>query len=181
MPASLYAPRSNSSSSSASPPAPGAMLVVPQPINASKGGAPTPARKYQCKMCPQVGTPQHLTQQQPRLKLKLKLRLPLRSRGLSRFPLPLASSPPVLAFYLRRRRTPALVTPCHVQLDHSAVLRLSSSPSDPGAQSSSGYDQLQIRKRRTKKAFSKYASCNSILLVFRAQVLPNKSVGLRSS
>ncbi|XP_063219255.1 zinc finger protein rotund-like isoform X2 [Bacillus rossius redtenbacheri] len=62
-------PRSNSSSSSASPPSapitnPGAMLVVPQPINASKMAPAPPSglvtanggsgRKYQCKMCPQV-------------------------------------------------------------------------------------------------------------------------------
>ena len=77
-PGSLYnstgggAPRSNSSSSSASPPASAptpsvnaaAMLVVPQPINASKmSGQPQGSivsanggtgRKYQCKMCPQV-------------------------------------------------------------------------------------------------------------------------------
>jgi hypothetical protein len=80
-PGSLYnnagggAPRSNSSSSSASPPtsvqtssvnaaAAAAMLVVPQPINASKMGQQQGSivsanggtgRKYQCKMCPQVG------------------------------------------------------------------------------------------------------------------------------
>ncbi|XP_066995286.1 zinc finger protein rotund [Anabrus simplex] len=78
MPPSLYssgaggAPRSNSSSSSASPPATAstpasasaAMLVVPQPINASKMASGQPGsvmasnggtgRKYQCKMCPQV-------------------------------------------------------------------------------------------------------------------------------
>ncbi|KAJ9575774.1 hypothetical protein L9F63_007315, partial [Diploptera punctata] len=66
------APRSNSSSSSASPPASAptpsvnaaAMLVVPQPINASKmSGQPQGSivsanggtgRKYQCKMCPQA-------------------------------------------------------------------------------------------------------------------------------
>ncbi|PSN43402.1 hypothetical protein C0J52_26692 [Blattella germanica] len=78
-PGSLYntagggAPRSNSSSSSASPPASAptpsanaaaAMLVVPQPINASKmSGQPQGSivsanggtgRKYQCKMCPQM-------------------------------------------------------------------------------------------------------------------------------
>jgi hypothetical protein len=77
-PGSLYnstgagAPRSNSSSSSASPPASAptpsvnaaAMLVVPQPINASKMGHHQQGsivsanggtgRKYQCKMCPQV-------------------------------------------------------------------------------------------------------------------------------
>lgn len=55
--------RSTSSSSSpggAVPPSP-ALLVVPQPINATKmaagvqNGAPQP-RKYQCKMCPQVCT-----------------------------------------------------------------------------------------------------------------------------
>lgn len=37
---------------------PAALLVVPQPINATKIGAGlpngTPGRKYQCKMCPQV-------------------------------------------------------------------------------------------------------------------------------
>lgn len=38
---------------------PAALLVVPQPINASKIGAtlangPGTGRKYQCKMCPQV-------------------------------------------------------------------------------------------------------------------------------
>lgn len=38
---------------------PAALLVVPQPINASKIGAGLtngggPGRKYQCKMCPQV-------------------------------------------------------------------------------------------------------------------------------
>lgn len=80
-PGSIYnstgagAPRSNSSSSSASPPtsvqtpsvnaaAAAAMLVVPQPINASKMGQQQGSivsanggtgRKYQCKMCPQVG------------------------------------------------------------------------------------------------------------------------------
>lgn len=78
-PVSIYnstaggAPRSNSSSSSASPPtsaptpsvnaAAAAMLVVPQPINASKMGQQQSSimstnggtgRKYQCKMCPQV-------------------------------------------------------------------------------------------------------------------------------
>ncbi|XP_023711216.1 zinc finger protein rotund isoform X3 [Cryptotermes secundus] len=79
-PGSIYnstgagAPRSNSSSSSASPPtsvqtpsvnaaAAAAMLVVPQPINASKMGQQQGSivstnggtgRKYQCKMCPQV-------------------------------------------------------------------------------------------------------------------------------
>ena len=78
-PVSIYnstgggAPRSNSSSSSASPPtsaptpsvnaAAAAMLVVPQPINASKMGQQQGSimsanggtgRKYQCKMCPQV-------------------------------------------------------------------------------------------------------------------------------
>lgn len=37
------------------------LLVVPQPINASKMGAALPngtGRKYQCKMCPQVGAPE---------------------------------------------------------------------------------------------------------------------------
>ncbi|KAK3854910.1 hypothetical protein Pcinc_038652 [Petrolisthes cinctipes] len=67
-PASLYA-RSNGSASSASPPTVStpSMLIVPQPINAAKM-PPTPpglgqnppnngtARKYQCKMCPQVST-----------------------------------------------------------------------------------------------------------------------------
>ncbi|XP_049806198.1 zinc finger protein rotund-like isoform X1 [Schistocerca nitens] len=66
------AARSSSSSSCASPPThahphahagaapapPAAMLVVPQPINASKQAPATnggpPPRKYQCKMCPQV-------------------------------------------------------------------------------------------------------------------------------
>jgi hypothetical protein len=68
----LYGHRSTSSASSASPPASGgppvtSSLVVPQPINAAKmGGHPLAAasghtngtsnRKYQCKMCPQVGT-----------------------------------------------------------------------------------------------------------------------------
>lgn len=38
---------------------PAALLVVPQPINATKIGAslangPSTGRKYQCKMCPQV-------------------------------------------------------------------------------------------------------------------------------
>lgn len=36
---------------------PAALLVVPQPINASKMGSGLPngtGRKYQCKMCPQV-------------------------------------------------------------------------------------------------------------------------------
>lgn len=36
---------------------PAALLVVPQPINASKMGGGMPngtGRKYQCKMCPQV-------------------------------------------------------------------------------------------------------------------------------
>lgn len=38
---------------------PAALLVVPQPINATKIGAGLtngagPGRKYQCKMCPQV-------------------------------------------------------------------------------------------------------------------------------
>nr|XP_045588260.1 zinc finger protein rotund-like [Procambarus clarkii] len=65
-PASLYA-RSNGSASSASPPTVStpSMLIVPQPINAAKM-PPTPpgigqnppnngsARKYQCKMCPQL-------------------------------------------------------------------------------------------------------------------------------
>ncbi|XP_045101431.1 zinc finger protein rotund-like isoform X7 [Portunus trituberculatus] len=65
-PASLYA-RSNGSASSASPPTVStpSMLIVPQPINAAKM-PPTPpgigqnppnngsARKYQCKMCPQI-------------------------------------------------------------------------------------------------------------------------------
>lgn len=58
--------RSNSSNSSspggggAHPHAgtPAALLVVPQPINATKIGAGLtnggPGRKYQCKMCPQV-------------------------------------------------------------------------------------------------------------------------------
>ena len=56
----VYSGRSTSSSSSpgmagSSP----ALLVVPQPINATKmgsiqNGGPQP-RKYQCKMCPQVG------------------------------------------------------------------------------------------------------------------------------
>lgn len=55
----IYSGRSTSSSSSpgvagSSP----ALLVVPQPINATKmggmqNGGPQP-RKYQCKMCPQV-------------------------------------------------------------------------------------------------------------------------------
>lgn len=51
-----------STSSSSSPGVAGsspALLVVPQPINATKmggmqNGGPQP-RKYQCKMCPQVG------------------------------------------------------------------------------------------------------------------------------
>lgn len=49
-----------SGSSNSSSPAGGALLVVPQPINASKmagqPGLPNGAtgRKYQCKMCPQV-------------------------------------------------------------------------------------------------------------------------------
>lgn len=57
----IYSGRSTSSSSSpgvagSSP----ALLVVPQPINATKmggmqNGGPQP-RKYQCKMCPQVST-----------------------------------------------------------------------------------------------------------------------------
>lgn len=51
---------SNSPSSLHHPhgPTPAALLVVPQPINASKipGGLPNgTGRKYQCKMCPQVG------------------------------------------------------------------------------------------------------------------------------
>lgn len=59
--------RSNSSNSSSpgggggAPHAgtPAALLVVPQPINATKIGAGLtngagPGRKYQCKMCPQV-------------------------------------------------------------------------------------------------------------------------------
>ncbi|XP_066942570.1 zinc finger protein rotund-like isoform X3 [Macrobrachium rosenbergii] len=65
-PASLYA-RSNGSASSASPPTVStpSMLIVPQPINAAKVPPSTPgigqnpanngsARKYQCKMCPQM-------------------------------------------------------------------------------------------------------------------------------
>lgn len=74
MPPSLYssAPRSNSSSSSSPPSVTTAtssasMLVVPQPINATKMSSGVPptlsqqpsangtGRKYQCKMCPQVG------------------------------------------------------------------------------------------------------------------------------
>jgi hypothetical protein len=73
----LYGHRSNSSASS-SPPATSQSgqtgLVVPQPINAAKGGQGgghqgnnnsghihthpsngSSGRKYQCKMCPQVG------------------------------------------------------------------------------------------------------------------------------
>ncbi|RXG67983.1 Zinc finger protein rotund [Armadillidium vulgare] len=63
--ATLYA-RSNGSTSSASPPAVStpSMLIVPQPINAVKMPSTPPtighntqnngARKYQCKMCPQI-------------------------------------------------------------------------------------------------------------------------------
>ena len=54
------APRSNSSTSSSPPVASSASVVVPQPVSASKMAAPTNGggggRKYQCKMCPQVGT-----------------------------------------------------------------------------------------------------------------------------
>lgn len=42
----------------AHPGTPAALLVVPQPINATKIGGLSngggPGRKYQCKMCPQV-------------------------------------------------------------------------------------------------------------------------------
>ena len=77
----LYGHRSNSSASSSPPATSGSGqtgLVVPQPINAAKGGQPghvqvasgnggpghihhshpsngSSGRKYQCKMCPQVG------------------------------------------------------------------------------------------------------------------------------
>ncbi|KAK9886404.1 hypothetical protein WA026_016680 [Henosepilachna vigintioctopunctata] len=55
--AGLFSGKTSSSSSGISSASP-ALLVVPQPINASKmggmqNGGPQP-RKYQCKMCPQV-------------------------------------------------------------------------------------------------------------------------------
>ena len=68
---STSAPRSNSSTSSSPPAASSASanmsVVVPQPISASKMAAPSlgasgggggggGGRKYQCKMCPQVGS-----------------------------------------------------------------------------------------------------------------------------
>jgi len=50
--------RSNPSSNSSSPTLnhPGTMLVVPQPINATKMNSSISGtgRKYNCKMCPQV-------------------------------------------------------------------------------------------------------------------------------
>ena len=77
----LYGHRSNSSASSSPPATSGSGqtgLVVPQPINAAKGGHGQGAsgnnnsghihthpsngasgRKYQCKMCPQVGKVKH--------------------------------------------------------------------------------------------------------------------------
>ena len=80
MSSGLYGHRSNSSASSSPPATSGAGqtgLVVPQPINAAKGQGQTgghqagqnnnsghihshpsngaSGRKYQCKMCPQVG------------------------------------------------------------------------------------------------------------------------------
>ncbi len=72
----MFAQRSHSSASSASPPATSTtpassmgMLVAPQPINAAKMGhtlaavaaqsnGGSQARKYQCKMCPQVSSSQ---------------------------------------------------------------------------------------------------------------------------
>ena len=63
LPNSLYgAPRSNNSASSisSSPPS-SAGLVVPQPLSSGPGNGKGPTtnggtgRKYQCKMCPQVG------------------------------------------------------------------------------------------------------------------------------